>query len=254
MKLKRIVKLDVNRVDIVPEGANSEAFITIVKGKETKGLMDFEKIMESMKTEDADVIRAEIAKAKAEVPEATATEIAKLKGDVDDLTGKLETANESIAKSKPEPTEEEIMKSASPEIRAAYEKMKKSKDAAELVAKEAMEAEEERVAKERSSSLSNLPLSDEEAISLAKGLSEEHFTLIENVAKAFKADGAGLLDELGSSATEDNVAKAKDAWTKIEKAAKDIAERDGITIEKAMSTAIRENKELYKVYVDGGAE
>ena len=52
-------RLKIDRVDLVPEGANSAAFVTLYKGKEMKS-MDATEILSKLKPEHAAVIQAEL--------------------------------------------------------------------------------------------------------------------------------------------------------------------------------------------------
>lgn len=138
-----ILDLMVDRVDLVDEGANSQAFIKLYKRKETTGPMKIEEILQKMKPEHADAIRAEVAKAKAEVPEEVETELNKAKADLakatEDLAKKDLESVETAKKKDEEPDFEEVLKSLDPSIQKYFNDLNAQKIAAEEVAKRAAE-------------------------------------------------------------------------------------------------------------------
>ena len=81
-----------------------------------------------------------------------------------------------------------------------------------------------------------------------KGVKPEIFDILKAASAAIEK--GGLFEEVGKNKGGNGEA---DAWSKIEKKAAEIAERDKVTKQKAIATAIKENPTLYKEYLDGGA-
>jgi hypothetical protein len=252
-----ILDLMVDRVDLVDEGANSEAFIKLYKRKENEPAMKFEDILKSLKPEHVAVVETELAKAKGEIPEETVLELAKAKTDLDTAQTELArvTKEQEVAKSKDsEPDFEEVLKSLDPSVQEVFKSLKAQKDAAEQVARDAADkaATEEAVSKAKE--LKSLPVEEARLVEVMKGITPEIHEILKAANQAIE-DG-GLFDEVGKSkdkAKTTNDGSADQAWTEIEKKAGEIKTRDSITFEAAISKAIMENPELYKEYLKGGA-
>jgi hypothetical protein len=253
---KIIVDLEVDRVDLVDEGANSEAYIRLYKRKEHEPTMNLEEILAKMKPEHVEVVRAAITAAA----ETNSTELAKAKEDLTASEAKLakveadlHVAKEEVAKSKPKAADEfeEILKSASPEVAAFMKTMKVQKDLAEEAARVAIEKARNDEVVAKAKTLTNLPVEQDALVTILKGASTEVLELLE---KANSAIETSLLTEVGKSkGNAPSGLGANAAWGKLEKRASEIAARDKITVEKAMGVAMREHPDLYKEYVDGGA-
>lgn len=254
-----ILDLMVDRVDLVDEGANAAAHIKLYKRKENDNVMNFDEILAKMKPEHKAVIESEIAKAKSEVPEETQEEMDKLKKDNEDLNEEVAKAKselEDIAKSKgnDEPDFEEVLKSLDPTVQEVFKSMKAQKDAAEAVARQAAEEKITQEAVAKAKELKSLPVEEAKLVDIMKGITPEVFDVLKAASKALE-DG-GLLDEVGKArgqAAENNSGNADDAWAKIEKAADQIAADEKITKAKAITKAIKQNPELYREYLAGGA-
>lgn len=255
-----ILDLLVDRVDLVDEGANSAAHIKLYKRKETEQVMNFDEILAKMKPEHREVIESELAKAKSEVPEDVSTELAKAKGDVETLTTDLAKAKAdldevNVAKSKDqEPDFEEVLKSLDPSVQAVFKSLKAQKDAAEEVARQAAEEKvtQEAVAKARE--LKALPVEEGKLVEVMKGITPEVHEILKAANQAML--DSGVLSEVGKSKEQsatNNAGNAADAWAKIEKAAEVIAEEEKISKAKAVTKAIRQNPDLYREYLEGGA-
>jgi hypothetical protein len=235
-----ILDLEVNRVDLVDEGANSEAFIKLYKRKESVN-MDFNEILEKMKPEHREVVIAELKKAKEEIPEAIAADLAKAKKDLEDSKKPTE-----------EPSMEEVLKSLDPTVKVYVESLQKQKEAAELIVKQAAEKAVNDEAIAKSKEIASLPVEADKLVSIAKSATPEIFEVLKAASKLIA--GSDLLTEVGKSrGTTDNA----DAWQQIEKKADAIAKDEGISKQKAIAKAIQENPDLYKRYLqgeDGGVE
>lgn len=253
--------LVVDRVDLVDEGANSEAFISLYKRKE-HSQMSIAEILEKMKPEHATLIQGEIDT----LTKAAATskdEINTLKAEKDTLSEELtetkealETANDDLAKAKSElesskgSGEEDVLKSMPAEARALFEKMKAQKDAAEEAIRKAKEEEETAKAIAKAAKLKAIPVEQDKLAEVLKGCSTELFDVLETISNTLEETS---LTEVGKSRAGSATSSSKEAWNKIEEKASEIAKSRKISIAKAVSVAVEENPDLYKEYLKGGA-
>lgn len=254
--------LVIDRVDLVDEGANSAAFIELYKRKENSDPMDFNEILSKMKPEHAEVITqafeakdAELAKAREDLTVATQS--------LTDKTAELDVANEELAKANSEletlkanpvekgVDEEELLKSMPDGARELYLKMRTQKEAAEEQVRKSAEAEAEAAAVAKAVNLKAIPVEQSKLVGIIKGCSPE---VLEVLTAASEAIEAAVLGEVGKNKGNGAGTEESDAWAQIEKKAEEIAKRDGVTKEKAVSIAVSENPELYRQYIDGGAK
>jgi len=260
--------LTINRVDLVDEGANSAAFIELYKRKETS-VMDVNEILSKMKPEHSQVIQEaidkaneDLAKAKEELATVT-TERDNVAKERDDAQAQLDAANEDLENTKSELEslkeetgkansgaafdETETIKSMPQAARDVFEKMKAQKEAAEEEVRKAKEEKETNDAIAKAKELKAIPMEQDKLVGIIKGANADVLDLLTVVNAAIEGT---VLDEVGKSHTGGN---AGDAWAKIESKADTIATRDSVTKQKAISIAIKENPELYKEYLRGGA-
>ncbi len=247
-----LVDLVVDRVDLVDEGANSAAFIKLYKRKEMETGMDFNEIISKLKPEHAEIIQAELAKAKAEVPEEIAKELSDTKIELETTKAEFEKFKEEVKKSN-EPVQEEnfeeILKSLDPAVQKVFKSLQAQKEAAEQIAKQLKEQQEEEEAIAKAKALKALPVEEDKLVQVVKGVSDDVYEILKTAAKVLEE--SDIFEEVGKGKGD---AGTIDAWSKIEKKAEEIAKRDGITVEKAISVVINENPELYKEYLSGGVK
>jgi hypothetical protein len=255
-----VLDLEVTRVDLVDEGANSEAFIKLYKRKETTKSMNYDEILASLKPEHAQVVRDVVAKAKTEAEKIAADDIAKAKAEAE---VEINKAKEDISKAKEEAdamklklkavedaekedTPEEVMKSLPENVQAVFKSLKAKADAADEEIKKAKETKLQDEAIAKAKELKSIPVEEAKLVAIVKGASPE---LIE-VLKAANAaiENSTTFDEFGKSKKG-----GSDAWTEIEKKAAEIEVRDKVSKAKAIAVAIKENPDLYRTYVNGGA-
>jgi hypothetical protein len=256
-----VIDLEVDRVDLVDVGDNSEAFIALYKRKEQKTLM-YEEILAKMDKTDADVIRGELAKAKAEVPAETTEELEKAKQEKAAAETKFQSAFDEgeVMKSKiktleagttTEPDFEEVLKSMDPSLQKMFRTLNDQKIAAETVAKAAADKAITDAAVAKAATLKSLPVDEAELVEVCKSASPEVIAILTKASKAIEE--SVNFDELGKS--KDKAAatsvNADAAWAKIEKRAKEIATERNITQEKAVSAVITEQPEMYREYMKG---
>lgn len=280
--------LVVDRVDLVDEGANSAAFIELYKRKERGATMDIKEILSKMKPEHSSVIQAELDKLSSDVTKAkedlatvtterdTATQdLEKAKEDLkaanedkEKAESELETLKASLPdecdcdgeadengmckvcgkpKKKAAFDEEETLKSMPAAARAVFIKMRTQKEAAEEEVRKAKDAEKQAEAVAKAAELKALPIETEKLVGVLKSCSADMVDVLTTINAAIEGT---VLDEVGKSNAG---SKGADAWSKIEAKADEIAKRDSVTKQKAVSIAIKENPELYKEYLQGGA-
>jgi hypothetical protein len=270
-----LLELEVNRVDLVDEGSNSEAFIKLYKRKENSDDMNLDEILEKMKPEHAALVKEAVTKAAGEIPTAAVEELAKAKADLEVATEEVTksktaietltvevakakedlvvatTSLEDIAKAKAEAdknlSEEEVIKSLDPTVQEVFKSMKAQKVAAEEVVKGLQEQKLNDEAIAKAKELKNLPAEEATLVAIAKSASNEVFEILKAANKAL--ENAGIFQEIGKNKGGD---AGSSAWEKIEKKAEALVESEKITIQKAIANVIKEYPELYKEYLSGG--
>ena len=280
--------LVIDRVDLVDEGANSAAFIELYKRKEQSAIMDIKEILSKMKPEHSAVIQTELDRLSGDVAKAK-EDLATVTAERDTATQDLEKAEEGLkaaneAKEKAESElemfksqqsdactcdsevdekgvckacgktkknaafdEEEVLKSMPAAARAIFIKMRTQKEAAEEEVRKAKEAEKHAEAVAKAAKLKALPIETEKLVGILKNCSADMVDVLTTINAAIEGT---VFDEVGKSNAG---SKCVDAWSKIEAKADEIAKRDNVTKQKAVSIAIKENPELYKEYLQGGA-
>lgn len=258
--------LVINRVDLVDEGANSAAFIELYKRKERGDKMELKDIIAKMNPEHAAVVQAEIDNLSGEVTKAKestgalTTERDGAKEALEKAIGDLKVANEDLAKAKSELDtlkantaafdEEETIKAMPEEARTLFTKMKAQKEAAEEAIRKAKDAEAQATAIAKAAELKAIPIEHDKLVGILKGASPE---LLEVLTTINSAVDSTVLGEVGKRAPGQASSNSEEAWAKIEAKAGEIAKAKGISKAKAVSQAVDENPDLYKEYLQGGA-
>lgn len=278
--------LVIDRVDLVDEGANSAAFIELFKRKE-QSAMNVTEILSKMKPEHSQVLQAAIDGAAEDLRKAK-EDLATVTKERDDALADLQKSNNDLAvvtkerddaqaeldtkkaeetcecdgeedengnckscgkpKKKAAFDETETMKSMPAEVRAVFEKMKIQKEAAEEELRKAKEAEAEAAAIAKAKELKAIPVPQETLVGIIKNASKE---VLDILAVANAAIEGTVLDEVGKSHRGEGTT---DAWSKIEKKADEYAAEHNVTKAKAISVVIKNNPDLYKEYLQGGAK
>lgn len=264
--------LVIDRVDLVSAGANSAAWIELYKTRKEHGAnMELNEILAKMKPEHRDVVQKAIDDAKAAAADntgadATATAIAdavaKAMEDVNSELATLKTANadleaklEKAKKDGKEDTskegfdETEVLKGLSPEA-ATFVKGLQSKIAvAEAAIKKSAEDTANREAIAKAAKLKSLPVEQDKLVDVLKSATPEYVEILETVCKAIDET---VLKEQGSSSESNAASEA--AWSKIEKKAKELVKSNSeLSFEKAIGQVIEDDEDLYKEYLEGGA-
>lgn len=279
-------RLKIDRVDLVPEGANSAAFVTLYKGKEMKS-MDASEILEKLKPEHAEVLKsafAELEKQKKQAEEEAAAakkEAADAKaeaakkpagescaapakdGEAKKACGeKTEKKGEQPVNGKPSDAAkakegttsfddtEALTKGLDPQVAAYIEQIKKQKEAAEEAAREAIAKERHMNAVNKAAELKALPIAADELVSFIEKSSDETVDMLSAIAKGIEGT---VLSEVGKSTDKTFSASSSDAWARIEKAAEKLAVERNVSVAKATGMVIKEQPALYKEYLEGGA-
>lgn len=266
--------LVVDRVDLVDEGANSAAFIELFKRKERKESMGYKEVITKMNPEQGKLIQAELDRLAGEVTKAKedlkakATEFEETKKQLDEANGKLETTNDDLAKAKSELDalkeeengdskkkaafdEEETMKAMPKEARELFTKMKAQKDAAEEELRKAKDAEKQAEAVAKAATLKSLPVEQDKLVELVKSATPDVLDVLTTLAAAMDET---VLGEVGKSkAGAGTASTSNEAWAQIEAKAAEVAKKDSISKAKAISKVVNENPDLYKQYLQGGA-
>lgn len=245
-----LLEPDYNRVDLVKEGANSQAKIKLFKSKGGTG-MNPEEILKGLKPEHQAVM-AEFIKSKDDA-------VADIQKALDNEKA-LRVKAEDIAKSAPAPdaSPEEILKSVKdPAVKALLEtQIAKAKVAEEEVRKSReLALESEAIAKAKE--VPNLGADEATLTDVYKKIKAVDAETAENVFGIFKAASAlvnagGAFQEVGKSAPGEATtgAGAEDAaWDKIQAKASEIAKAENINNAQAISKTISEYPELYNEYL-----
>lgn len=259
--------LIIDRVDLVDEGANSASFIQLFKRKEMSKRMEFNEIISKLMPEELEIVNAELAK-QADEKAALAAERDTLAGELnvakeditaattslEDLQKELEAlkeekllADEEAKKATMVFDEEQMLKSMPEELKEAFIKMRDQKIAAEEEVRKAREAAEEAEAIAKAASLKSLPVEQSKLVSIVKKCDAEMLDVLTTINTAIDSVVLGEVGKKSSTSTTN-----ADAWEKIDAKATEIVGRDNVTKQKAIATALKENPELYKEYLEGG--
>ncbi len=228
-----IEDLIIDRVDLVNEGANSASFIEFFKRKEPKENMGQKIVGKVVPSEDATLSAEEIEKLRKDLELAVA--------ERDELKRKLEPAQEEPM------SEEEIIKGLPESVRELISKMKTQKEAAEKEVIKMREAETHAEAVKKAVALKSLPIEQDKLVELVKTASQDVLDLLKASAAALDET---TLTEVGKTGTDD---AGNDAWAQIEAKADELVKKNKVSKAKAISLVVDENPDLYKQYLQGGA-
>lgn len=247
-----LTDIEFDRVDLVDEGANSEAFIKLYKNKGGKSMSKVSEILKTLKEEDAKIIETELNKAK-EMPKEDDKD-KKISNLQAEIARYKKEAPKDINKSK-ESEEKELMKGASPELKAYLEKRNKEMEETKLEIKKMKEREFEKEAVSKAKTVTNIAVKNSVLADIYKRcMATEDDKLAEDVFEVFKTadkvikEGSELFKEKGS--TEGNVDNT--AWGKVESQAVELAKSKSISKEQAITEVLQSDPELYAQYQKEG--
>jgi len=193
-----------------------------------------------------------LAKANAEIETLKAKDYCECDGEADE-DGKCKVCNKP--KKSASFDETETLKSMPEPMRSMFLKMRAQKEAAEEQVRKANEEKAEAAAIAKAASLKAIPVEQSKLVAILKSCTPEVAELLTTINGAIEAT---VLDEVGKNkgngAATGAPATSDEAWQQLEKKAAEIAKRDNITAEKAMATALSENPDLYREYLNGGAK
>lgn len=228
-----LVDLDLDRVDLVKEGANTKAQIKLLKRKETQS-MNFEEIMKTLKPEHADEIRKAVADARKEKETELATaqaDLTKAKEELQAAQTDLAKAKETIEKSKPAAQEDDLevlMKSVNPAIAKHFQELQTTVNA--LVSEKA-----EQVAKARFETVKSIPVEESKLKEVLKSASPATLEILQAASSAIEKN---LLSPKGLESQQQTGNDAEIAYTTLEKSAKKLQETEsGMSFEEAFVKA-----------------
>lgn len=227
-----LVDLSLSAVALCNEGANSRADILLYKRKETNSMpKTFEELMAALDTDAAAVVTKHIETLRA-ADQAT----------IQNLQGEVNTLKTAAPAAQAPAHEEDVLKGASPEVRALFEKMQGTVN--QLLA-----AQEASVVEERYQKCKALPCEEAALRDVLKSASPATVSILEAAANAI---AEGLHKATGTSASGTiKTGTADEAYAALEKSAKTIAAEQGITFEKAFTEACQRDPDTYKKYVEG---
>lgn len=234
--LAQLVNLKLDAVALCDQGANSRAYIVLTKNRKENTNMPFDQIIKSVNEEHAKVITDHIAAIEL----AKDAKITELQTQIDTLKSEAEELKKSAT---PQATQEDVLKSASPEIQALVQKLKGDVDS--LIADK-----QEAIAKERFAKVKAIPVEEDTLKSVLKTASP---AVIEILEKASSAIEESLLKAKGAEGAATFSASTKDAlYATLEKSARKIMEaEEKITFEQAFLKACERDPDTYNKYSKG---
>lgn len=144
----------------------------------------------------------------------------------------------------------ETFKNMPKEVQEYLNTIKAQKEAAEAELRKSREEAAEAEAVAKASALKAIPYDNAKLVAIIKTATPELLELLEIVNAAIEGT---VLGEVGKSAVNSDGAASADAWAKIEAKADELAKTASISKAKAVSRVISENPDLYREYLEGGA-
>lgn len=251
-KLKNLV---ITKVALCEEGACSAAHIKLFKRRENVP-MTYEEILKSLTPEQQEVLKAKDAEMDAKVSTAESDK-KKAEEDKAKAEGEMNKAKEELAKAKaPTQTEEDLMKSLSPELQSIFKAQQSRLAAAEAIAKQAAEEQATSLAKSKVALLKSIPGEESAKVELIKSLNSKDANLANQVidilekANAVIEKGAAFTTAGSTGGDTGTAGSAEACYAAIEKAAEPIALAKSISKEQAVAIVIKEKPQLYQDYLN----
>ena len=239
-----VLRLDVDRVDLVGAGCNTASFIKFIKGRtETMTLTD---ILEKMTPEHAKVITDHVS-----ALEASASQVATLTADLEKSKATVTDLQETITKlEKQKPVieqddPEKLIKGLPDDVKNLVESTLAKAKADSLALQKFLDDQKTKDATILAKSLKALPIEEADLVAVIKNADEKTLEILTKSAETIEKS---LLTPVGTTGGSDNGFEGKDAWSQLEKAAKKVADAQNITLEKAISVVMDTNPELYEAY------
>lgn len=247
-----LTDIEYNRVDLVKEGANSKAHIKLFKSKGGNTMPVVEDILKLMKPEHAEVITKALEAKDAEVLAA----VEKAKKDATDAAAAT-TAEDAIDGGSDDSIEKILKSVQDPAVRLLLETQINKAKAAESVAKELKDKQNEQDAIAKAKEVPNLGAEEIALASVYKKLHDVDSALCDEVFGIMKAASAligqgNAFVEIGKGAGNAPDGLSGDEatiWGQIEAKAEEIAKGKNIKKSAAIAQAVQENPELYTQYL-----
>lgn len=238
-----LVNLSIDKVALCKQGINSQAHILLAKAerKENKDMpKTFEEVLTSLEPGHAELINKHIA----DLEQGKDGVIAELTGEVAALKDTIEKAKEVPSKEETVNPEEEIIKSASPELAEYIRGLQNSVNTL-------IEDRAETVAKSRFEEVKALPVEEETLKTVLKSASPATFEVLKAAAQAVRET---VLTPVGKDVPSDSFSSNADAaYAKLEKSAHAImAEDANLTFEQAFDRACTKDPAIYTEYCERG--
>lgn len=248
--LTQILQPDYNRVDLVKEGANSQAKIKLFKSRGGIG-MNPEEIIKGLKPEHQAVL-TDFIKAKDDA-------VAAAEKKATDAEKKATDAEANFAKAKPsaDMTSEEILKSVQdPAVKIFLEQQIAKTKVAEDEIRKARESALAVEAISKAKEVPNLGAEETALTEVYKKLKSTDAVLADEVFGIFKSASAlvtagGAFTEIGKSAAGAVTGDEESSWALIETKADEIAKSLNITKPAAITKVMEDHPELYAAYLQG---
>lgn len=243
--IAQLVNLDLTRIALCNEGANTRANILLTKRKENTQMPNvttFEEFEKAAEPEVLNIVKAhydELLKAKDTELAKSADELKAAQDKIDELSKSKPTEGEQ-----PDEQPEDIFKGLNPEVRALIEKQTQTIN--DLVARD-----QENIAKQRFELVKSIPCDEATLKRVLKTASPDVMTILQAAATAINENV--IKDATGSDAA--GVMKKTDggqaAYDKLDTIAKSMAEEQNITYEAAFTEACMQNPDVYAEYAKG---
>lgn len=262
-----VTDLVIDRVDLVEEGANSAAFIELYKRREPIK-MTYDELLTSLPAEQSELIKSKMSEVEAtkqtEIDTLTA-DLAKAREDVQTEINRKpcecdgEADENGVCKvcggrkvKKASFDETEVLKSLPKGMQDYFNLLKSQKEAAEATLRATQEATAQAEAVAKAASLKSLPVPQDKLVTVIKGASSELLDILTTINAAIDTT---VLTETGTSKSGIGAkTEANAAWAKIEAEADTICKaKPGLSKQAAISEVVKSKPELYREYLEGGA-
>lgn len=230
-----LVNLDLQAVALCNEGSNSRAHILLTKRKEKSTMpKTFEELIAALTDEQAEIINKHIAT----LVDSQKDVVKGLNDKISALTAEVETLKKNQT---PPPQQEDVLKSASPELRAMIEQLQST-------VKSLTDEREADILKARYEKVKALPVEEDLLKSVLRAASPATYSILEAAAAAIEKS----LAPKGTDGGEVFEISADANYTKLEKSAKNIMkDQPEISFEKAFMLACERDPETYLNYTKG---
>lgn len=243
-----LINVDYNRVDLVPEGANSEAFIVLTKSKGASS-MDLATILAKLSPEHREVVSKEL-KAKDD-------ELAVLAKEKQAAFDELENMKKAAEVGTAEQTEEEVIKSIKdPALRSLMETQIAKAKVAEAAVMKMRDEKDEQEAISKARSIDALGVEQTQLVDVLKRLKKADPALCDDVYGILQANQELVKKEnpFGEHGTNGRGAEGGGsegaAWALIEAKVAEITKSKTISKEAALAEVLNQNPEMYTAYLN----